>query len=131
MTELEQLQKQVEELKKTVDDLKSGTVRIETNYMKLARLKDEIIKSTIPQKALKVNPNRLSRFKQNIGIVTNELFFMKTSYQDESYKKMADIIFGYEDSEERLTTYLGIYKEVCEFMTNQYKKYFDDLECEE
>ena len=131
MTELEQLQKQIEELQKTVNDLKSGTVRVETNYMKLARLKDEIIKTVIPPKALNTNPNRLSRFKQNKGIVANEIFFMKTSYKDEAYKKMVEIIFGHDDSDERLKLYLGIYREVCEFMAVQYKKLFDDLESEE
>ena len=43
MDQIKELQEQIEALKKTVNELQSGTVRVETNTAKLARMKDQIV----------------------------------------------------------------------------------------
>lgn len=126
MTEVEQLQAQIEELKKTVDDLKSGCLKVETDRQKLSRLREEIRNSVIPEEArVRISGNGYghSRFVQNIGIVANEAFFLSTTYKYKSYQHMDKIIFGHEDSKERLKIYLEIYKETCEFLAGQYLKW--------
>lgn len=123
MTELEELQGQIEELKKTINDLKTGTVRVETNVAKLDRLKGEIISEVIPDEVVK-NPGRLRHFKSCVNPVVNELFFVRTNYPDESYKKTANLIFGKEDEAERLEAYLSIYRSVCEFMAQKFNGFW-------
>ena len=121
MTEIEELKLQIENLKDTVTKLQNGTIRVETNTSKLARMKTEIIMAELP-KEIRENSecSRLEDFRRDVGIITNDLFFLTTNYKYESYKKMAEIIFNRPNPEKRLETYLKIYRTVCKFMAAQY-----------
>lgn len=124
MEEVEELKRQVAELKDTVENLKKATIKIETNTAKLSRMKSEIIRDVFPRDLLsKMNASYISELKQNVGVISNELFFMQTEYEYESYKRMAELIFNRPEPEKRLEAYLGIYRRVCEFMAEEYKNF--------
>ena len=120
--QIEELKRQGEELKNTVENLKNSTIKVETNTAKLARMKNEVIKEVFPEDMIRnMNPAQISYLKRDITIRTNEMFFIKTGYKDEAYKKMAKIIFERPDPEKRLEAYLGIYRRVCGFMAEMYR----------
>lgn len=119
--QIKELQEQIEVLKKTVTDLQNSTIRVETNLAKLCRLKKEIIREVLPKEVIEKASNlQVSQYSKNATIVTNDIFEMKYNIKKESFKKMDSVIFGYSDSEQRLNNYLGIFKNVCEFMAQQY-----------
>lgn len=126
MDQIKELQEQIEALKKTVSELQSGTVRIETNTGKLARMKDQIVREVFPEKMFYINTcyGKVTRLdlsiRRCISPVVNELFEMKTDYERVSgYTKMANYIFDHPDSENVLKEYLDIYRSVCEFICSQ------------
>jgi hypothetical protein len=122
MTELEMLQQEVEKLQKTVAMLQQGTVRVETNQAKLTRMKNEIVTDMILSKLrCDYNPNQLCEFRKNVTIVTNDIWQMQTGFEKPGFKKMHEILFDRPDSEERLESYLSVFRKVCEFMAAQYE----------
>lgn len=132
MDQIKELQEQIEALKKTVNELQSGTVRVETNTAKLARMKDQIVKEVFPEKMFYINttygkvPQLDRSIRRCISPVVNELFEMKTDYEKVSgYTKMANYIFGHPDSENVLKEYLNIYRSVCEFICSQIDEHWE------
>lgn len=132
MDQIKELQEQIEALKKTVNELQSGTVRVETNTAKLARMKDQIVKEVFPEKMFHINttygkvPQLDQSIRRCISPVVNELFEMKTDYEKVSgYTKMANYIFGHPDSENVLKEYLNIYRSVCEFICSQIDEHWE------
>lgn len=132
MDQIKELQEQIEALKKTVNELQSGTVRVETNAAKLARMKDQIVREVFPEKMFFETPHygkstRLDySIRRCISPVVNELFEMITDHEKlPCYSKMANHIFNQPDPEKALKDYLDIYRNVCEFMCNQVKDHWE------
>ena len=122
MTELEMLQQEVEKLQKTVAMLQQGTVRVETNQAKLVRMKNEIITEIIiPKLPDDYNQNRLAEFRKNVTIVTNDIWQLQTGIVKPGFKKIHEILFDRPDSEERIESYLSVFRKVCEFMSTEYE----------
>lgn len=116
--QIKELEKQIDALKKTVSELQKRTIKIETNARKLTRLKNEILAEVMPEEV--ITPTRLSELRKNITIITNDIFELKYHYGRKSFKKMDSVIFGFCDTERRLSQYLAIYRDVCVFMVVQY-----------
>lgn len=133
MDQIKELQEQIEALKKTVSELQSGTVRVETNTAKLARMKDQIIMGVFPEKMFhksrcKPNGDKVCldvSIRKCISPVANELFNMKTEYKVPSFSKMANYIFSQPEPEKVLKDYLDIYRSVCEFMCSQVEDHWE------
>lgn len=67
MDQIKELQEQIEALKKTVNELQSGTVRVETNTAKLARMKDQIVKEVFPEKKCFISILPMVKFRNLIS----------------------------------------------------------------